>query len=606
MPRANTPAVAYYRMSSDRQETSIPAQAVAVERLAAERGYRIVREYRDEGISGDATEKRTAFKAMMADCSGGDFAVVLCWDQDRFGRFDPLEAGYWLKPMRDAGVQLETVAQGLIDFEDFAGRIVWTVQQEAKHAFLRDLARNATRGLMEKAKRGEWASGAPPLGYQIGETGRLEVVEDDAYLVRRLFSLYDGGQSLRGVAETLNTEGVLPPRKRKGTRGAATWSPTTIKAILGNRTYIGEYSWNVQSRGKYVRVRDGAVERVTRADTTQPGGGDRFVFKDHHPAIIEAATFDRVNEKIKSRRGRSTPRRDRAFPLTGLCRCGHCGSPMNIHTTNPKGKSYRYIRCGGYTSRGSSVCAPVSIREDRLLPAVLGLMKERLTHPANADRLRAAIRRRVEDTATPADLSAVGREIAVLDADIDAAKRRVMEVDVDMLSVAQDHLRGLRERRDAAENRRRELEWRDGAGAADVDATVEAAIGAASRLAERIAVADPFRLREALTESIGEIKLEFSRQTERTRNRWNFARGTLRMKGESPSLQPERGTTAFFAPNETQSPVSCGTFPVSPPQTFRTRSHNRTPPSARAGGAAAASRARGNDSSGEKLCCTDS
>jgi hypothetical protein len=28
-----------------------------------------------------------------------DFQAVLCWDQDRFGRFDPLEAGDRVKPL---------------------------------------------------------------------------------------------------------------------------------------------------------------------------------------------------------------------------------------------------------------------------------------------------------------------------------------------------------------------------------------------------------------------------------------------------------------------------------------------------------------------------
>src|SRR6478735_2220884 len=122
-------AVAYYRMSTDRQEASIPDQREAVEKLARKQGYKIVREYADEGISGDDTERRAGFKQMLADARRADFEAVLCWDQDRFGRFDPLEAGYWVKPLRDAGVYLETVAQGRIDWEDFAGRIVYAVQQ---------------------------------------------------------------------------------------------------------------------------------------------------------------------------------------------------------------------------------------------------------------------------------------------------------------------------------------------------------------------------------------------------------------------------------------------------------------------------------------------
>src|SRR5262249_32979526 len=104
MVKGIVPAVAYYRMSDDKQEASIADQREAVKAYAAEHGYRIVREYKDEGISGDDTEKRLEFQRMLRDAKDrGDFAVVLCWDQDRFGRFDPLEAGYWVKPLRDAG-----------------------------------------------------------------------------------------------------------------------------------------------------------------------------------------------------------------------------------------------------------------------------------------------------------------------------------------------------------------------------------------------------------------------------------------------------------------------------------------------------------------------
>jgi site-specific DNA recombinase len=159
------PVVAYYRMSTDRQERSIPEQREAVLAYAAGRSYQVVREYKDEGVSGDATEKRLGFQQMLRDSKEkADFEAVLCWDQDRFGRFDPLEAGYWIKPLRDAGVRLETVGQGRIDWDDFAGRIVYAVQQEGKHAFLRDLSRNVLRGKLAAAAEGRWNGGKPPYG----------------------------------------------------------------------------------------------------------------------------------------------------------------------------------------------------------------------------------------------------------------------------------------------------------------------------------------------------------------------------------------------------------------------------------------------------------
>jgi DNA invertase Pin-like site-specific DNA recombinase len=74
---------------------------------------------------------------MLADAEAKrDFSVVLCWDQDRFGRFDTVEAGHWIYPLRQAGAHLETVAQGKIDRNDFAGRILYAVQQEASTRFL--------------------------------------------------------------------------------------------------------------------------------------------------------------------------------------------------------------------------------------------------------------------------------------------------------------------------------------------------------------------------------------------------------------------------------------------------------------------------------------
>jgi len=108
-------AVLYLRRSSDRQETSISDQRAALTEYALTHGFKIVGEYVDDAVSGDRTEERTEFLRMRDDAGSGKFEVVLCWDQDRFGRFDPLDAGHWIYPFRQAGVRLETIAQGPVD-----------------------------------------------------------------------------------------------------------------------------------------------------------------------------------------------------------------------------------------------------------------------------------------------------------------------------------------------------------------------------------------------------------------------------------------------------------------------------------------------------------
>ena len=115
-------AVAYYRMSTDRQEKSIDDQKTEVVKYAAANGYKIIREYRDDGISGSKSDERKDFQRLIADATErGDFRAVLCWDQDRFSRFDPLEANHYWYLLDQAGVKLATVTQGEVDWHSLGG-----------------------------------------------------------------------------------------------------------------------------------------------------------------------------------------------------------------------------------------------------------------------------------------------------------------------------------------------------------------------------------------------------------------------------------------------------------------------------------------------------
>ena len=78
MPKTLTPAVAYIRMSSGKQEASPAQQRAEIRKLAKQHHYRIVRWYFDEGISGDATEKRAEFQRMITDAEEKrDFCACL-------------------------------------------------------------------------------------------------------------------------------------------------------------------------------------------------------------------------------------------------------------------------------------------------------------------------------------------------------------------------------------------------------------------------------------------------------------------------------------------------------------------------------------------------
>src|SRR5262249_45152388 len=154
----------------------------------------------------------------------------------------------WVKPLRDAGIRLETVAQGKIDWNDFAGRIIYAVRQEGKHSFLRDLSMNVTRGMLEKARAGMWLGGPVPYGYDLrdgrlvpGSTKRVEVV-------RWLFTTYaTTTTSLGDLARQLNERGCPSP-------GGKMWHKTAVQKILTRPAYRGDMAWNRRHDGKYHEV----------------------------------------------------------------------------------------------------------------------------------------------------------------------------------------------------------------------------------------------------------------------------------------------------------------------------------------------------------------
>ena len=78
-------AALYIRVSTDGQTTE--NQRLALQAVAERRGWSIVKEFEDAGISGaKGRDKRPAFDAMLKDASRRRFDVLMFWSVDRLGR----------------------------------------------------------------------------------------------------------------------------------------------------------------------------------------------------------------------------------------------------------------------------------------------------------------------------------------------------------------------------------------------------------------------------------------------------------------------------------------------------------------------------------------
>jgi DNA invertase Pin-like site-specific DNA recombinase len=253
MKKSTIRAAGYVRMSDDKQEKSPEEQRREITALAEQQNCEFARWYVDEGISGDS-HNRPSFLQMIDDAERGDFEVILAWDQDRFSRFDLLDAAEYWRRLRDQGIRIITVNQGELDFADFRSVLLATINQHGNHEFLLKLGKNVCRGHREAAESGRWVNGAAPFGYRIGPDVRLVPDPQTAPIVQQLFE--DAATTpINRLARQLNARGIKPPR-------AKTWSYVSILSILENEAYLGTVIHGRNPCGKELLsiVVDGRVE----------------------------------------------------------------------------------------------------------------------------------------------------------------------------------------------------------------------------------------------------------------------------------------------------------------------------------------------------------
>ena len=109
----------YARVGTTGNGQDVGLQLEELRRVATQRGWVIVKEYIDEGISG-AVEERPGLAAMMEAVRAAEIDLVIVWKLDRLGRSlqhllrvmdDLTAAGVGFVAVRDAGIDT-TTAQG--------------------------------------------------------------------------------------------------------------------------------------------------------------------------------------------------------------------------------------------------------------------------------------------------------------------------------------------------------------------------------------------------------------------------------------------------------------------------------------------------------------
>ena len=322
-------AALYARYSSEGQRAeSISAQLRAAHDYCERKGYQVVKEFVDEATSAKSDD-RPAFQDMISGARAGQFDTIVFHKIDRNSR-NEYDYYFYKNVLKKAGVSVEYVEQGFDDSPE--GALVESMLVGMAAYYSRNLAREVMKGMKENAYQAKHNGGTPALGYNIAPDKSYVINEAEAAIVRKIFEMRSTGSTYEDILAAMRAHGYRTKRGQP-------FCKNSLCDLLRNPKYKGTY---VFGRG------------VTHADGTRNSrkGQSAIIVENALPAIVDEATWNAVQDKIRTRRDPANRKRD--YLLSGIIKCS-CGAAMVGTTTITRGVPHYYYKCNVYHRRSLAV-----------------------------------------------------------------------------------------------------------------------------------------------------------------------------------------------------------------------------------------------------------
>ncbi len=339
----------YARLSVTKEESvSIARQLQSCRHYAEARGWEVVGEFIDDGVSATANrpEDRRGWSSLLAD---GDFDAVVIWKVDRLARrvLDFLHADEALQ-RRGAGL---VAVEDPIDMMSPQGRafaVMLAVFGEMEAEAIRARV-GAARAQLHKD--GRFVGGGIPYGYMSAASlvGPGRVLVKDPERVRWLeeaVQMVLGGVTVNAITRWFTEQGAPVPGSRKadGHAASTSWNRQTVDQLLRNPILAGMTPHN-PGRGR-------SGGRVDPFSVVRDTNGSPVVYESL--ALITVDQFTVMQRMLDSRtspQARKRSEREATSPLLSrAARCDECDVYM-CRGTNQKRPVLYCPRCRQTLSR---------------------------------------------------------------------------------------------------------------------------------------------------------------------------------------------------------------------------------------------------------------
>ena len=345
--------VAAYCRVSTKQEEQLNSYETQVryytDRINREPGWKLAGIYADKGITGTSMKKRDEFNKLIRQCKRGKVDMIIVKSISRFAR-NTLDCLKITRMLRELKVDVYFEEQNLHSIDpssEFYISIYGSVAQSESE----NISHNVAWGKARSAKDGNvFFAYKSFLGYRRGADSKPEIDPEQANTVRRIYDRFLAGDSLQQIANGLTADGIPTPM------GRTVWQASVVQSILSNEKYKGD-----ALLGKtYV---EDCISKKVRVNA---GERPQYYVENNHPAIIDAATFARVQEELARRASKRKVKQTGTtteqgkycgkYALTELLICGECGTPYRRCTWTVGGKKRIVWRCINRLDYGKKYC----------------------------------------------------------------------------------------------------------------------------------------------------------------------------------------------------------------------------------------------------------
>jgi len=289
----------YRRVSSDIQAKdgdSLNTQLAQGKQKADSLGYS-VKDWNEGSVSSASEDitKRPVMLRLLHAIDEGKVKHLYAFHTDRLSRNE--DTWHLIRTkIKERGVTLHTNA-GTLDLnspqDNFIAKIMGAhAQYENEIRRLRSVL-----GKEQRVRNGGFTGGLPNFGYKSVDK-KYAIDKESAKWVKKIYSMFAEGKSIKQIATFLESNNVKPPRSNR-------WNLMTLDNLLGNKIYTGQHEWK-------------GIPVAT-------------------PQIVSHSLFDRVQKIRNSRSGVYKNNRSTHFYLLGgLLECGSCGSTLWGHILEHK------------------------------------------------------------------------------------------------------------------------------------------------------------------------------------------------------------------------------------------------------------------------------